>query len=144
MITIDTSGFDEAVKELAGFSTRLKKQQRKVLKRVADTQAKRVRDRIRQGRLKGLPSYRPTTIQLRKRLGHSTPLYRTGKLARSIRGFVFGSQATYCSSHPKAALLNDGGVENGKKIPAFNYLDATTQDLKTMAEDLADYVVDGR
>ena len=74
----------------------------RTMKAVGEQMADDLQDRLLTGRFRPPRALKPTTREIRSRLGHSRPLVRSGKLARSIkvlhagpRKVTIGSRMSY-------------------------------------------------
>jgi phage virion morphogenesis protein len=89
------------------------------------------------------PALSQMTIDMK---GHSTPLYHSGALARSIHVVAYDrSGVIVSSSEPYAELMQYGfyptsGLTKGKTIPARPFMGISNQNVKVLSSMLKEYV----
>jgi phage gpG-like protein len=89
------------------------------------------------------PALSQMTIDMK---GHSTPLYHSGELARSIHVLAYDQSGVIISSTaPYAELMQKGfyptsGLTKGKTIPARPFMGISDQNVKVLSSMLKEYV----
>jgi phage virion morphogenesis protein len=89
------------------------------------------------------PALSQATIDIK---GHSTPLYQSGELARSIHVVAYDQSGLIIASDaPYAELMQYGffptsGFIKGKRIPARPFMGVSGQNVKVLSSMLKEYV----